>query len=186
MAQEPSSPPAEKSRAGDGGEPSKRELQRQIGRTRESVAETVGEIKETAGDVKQRAEQQVASAKEAVSSVLDYREEFQREPIIWSLGAFSAGFALGYTLGYGHKISKTDRHSPVAGFVDGVVDELSKIGQRVVMPNLNMKITELFGFDFPALLDQMRTATEGSKSQSRQRARRKQSAKKPARKRKSH
>jgi hypothetical protein len=185
MTQQPSSSHAEKTRAGDGEAPSKRQLQRQMGRTRERVTETVEQLKATAGDVKEKAEQQLTSAKEAVTSVLDYREEFQREPVIWGLGALSAGFALGYTLGYAHKISKTDRHSPMAGFVDGLVDELSKIGQRVVMPNVNVKIRELFGFDFPALLEQMRAATRSGENESRQRASRTSSVKKSVRKKKS-
>src|SRR5438477_8946793 len=67
--------------------PSKRDLQRQIGRTRESLTETVEEIKDTA-------EQGYASVKQTVSGVLDYRGEFQKEPLVWSLGALSAGFAL--------------------------------------------------------------------------------------------
>jgi len=76
--------------------PSKRDLQHQIGKTRESLGDTVEEIKETA-------EQGYTAAKETVSGILDYREEFQKEPVVWSLGALSAGFALGYTLGYAHK-----------------------------------------------------------------------------------
>lgn len=56
----------------DGGEPSKKELQRQMEETRESLAETVGEIKETV-------EQEVNSVKKTVSGVLDYREEFQKQ-----------------------------------------------------------------------------------------------------------
>src|ERR1041385_5728652 len=82
--------------------PSKRELQRQMEKTRESVSETVEEIKETVN-------QQVAVAKKTVSSVLDYREQFQNEPLVWSLGALSAGFALGYTMGYAHKETQGSR-----------------------------------------------------------------------------
>ena len=78
---------------------SKRDLQRQIGRTRESLGETVDEIKKTA-------EQGIASVKETVSDVMDYREEFQKEPLVWSLGALSAGFALGYTVGFAHKAQR--------------------------------------------------------------------------------
>src|ERR1043165_375967 len=70
--------------------PSKQELQRQMEQTRESLAETLGEIKETIS-------QEVSTVKNTVSGVLDYREEFQKEPLVWSLGALSAGFALGYT-----------------------------------------------------------------------------------------
>src|SRR5436189_1352460 len=97
--------------------PSKQELQKQIGRTRESLAETVDEIKETA-------EQGYASVKETVSGVLDYREEFQKDPLAWSLGALSAGFALGYGVGYAHKLAtKKSKNSQVAQFTDRMVDE---------------------------------------------------------------
>ena len=69
-------------------EPTKAELQDQMERTRESLAETVAEIKDTV-------EHEVRAVKKSVSGVLDYREEFQKEPLVWSLGALSAGFALG-------------------------------------------------------------------------------------------
>jgi hypothetical protein len=130
-------------------EPSKRQLQKQIDRTRESLTETVEEIKETA-------EQGYASVKETVSGVLDYRGEFQKDPLVWSLGALSAGFALGYTVGYAHKFStKKAKNSQVAQFTDRMVDELSKIGQSLVVPAVGTKIREFFGFDFSQLLRDM-------------------------------
>jgi HD superfamily phosphodiesterase len=46
-------------------EPSKQELQRQMERTRESLAETVGEIKETLS-------QEVSAVTKSVSGMLDY------------------------------------------------------------------------------------------------------------------
>src|SRR5881392_4252330 len=127
----------------------KTELQRQIGQTRDSLRDTVEQIQDTA-------EQKYQAAKETVSDVLDYRDEFQKEPVIWSLGALSAGFALGYTVGYSHKLAKTSKHSQFAKFTDSVVGELSHVGQRLVLPELNTKIRELFGFDFAGLLDQAR------------------------------
>lgn len=83
-------------------EPTKAELERQMEETRESLSQTVQEIKDTVSE-------QVASVKETVGGVLDYREQFQKEPMVWSLGALSAGFALGYTLGYAHKNIKGSR-----------------------------------------------------------------------------
>src|SRR2546423_3009590 len=143
---------------------SKRDLQRQIGRTRESLADTVGEIKETA-------EQGYTSVKETVSGVMDYREQFQKEPLVWSLGALSAGFALGYTVGYAHKFStKKAKNSQIAQFTDRMVDELSKVGQSLVVPALGTKIRDFFGVDFGQLLGDM----SGTK---------KTSARKPARQR---
>ena len=126
-------------------EATKRDLERQMDRTRESLAETIGEIKETV-------EQEYNSAKQTVSGVLDYREQFKNEPLVWSLGALSAGFALGYTVGYAHKNNKHGKQSPVMAFADSMVDELSTMGQGLVMPALNVKIKELFGFDFSELL----------------------------------
>jgi len=126
--------------------PSKKELQRQMARTRESVSDTVEEIKETVG-------QQVAMAKETVAGVMDFREHFQQEPLVWSLGALSAGFALGYTMGYAHKETKGSKNkSQIAAFTNSLVDELSVVGNGVLMPALNAHIKEMFGFDFSAVL----------------------------------
>ena len=136
-------------------QPSKRELQRQMERTRESLAETVGEIKETV-------DQEYRAVKKSVSGVLEYREEFQKEPLVWSLGALSAGFALGYTVGYAHKNTKGGKQSPVVAFADSMVEELSTMGQGLVLPVLNAKIKELFGFEFSELLGQMRGAKKGT------------------------
>ena len=47
---------------------------------RESISHTVEEIKDTVED-------QYESVKETVSGVLDYREQFQKDPIVWSVGA---------------------------------------------------------------------------------------------------
>ena len=129
-------------------EPSKRELQRQMERTRESLAETVDEIKETI-------DQEVSAVKKTVTGVLDYREEFQKEPLVWSLGALSAGFALGYTLGYAHKNTKGGKQTAVIAFADSMVEEMSTLGKGLVMPALDAKIKELFGFEFSELLEQV-------------------------------
>lgn len=130
-------------------EPSKAELERQMEATRESLSQTVQEIKDTVGE-------QVSSVKETVSGVLDYREQFQKEPMVWSLGALSAGFALGYTLGYAHKNIKGSRKkSEVAAFANTLATELSTVGKTMVMPALSTKIKDLFGFDFAELLEEM-------------------------------
>lgn len=141
--------------------PSKRQLHKQMERTRESVAETVGEIKETVGE-------QIATAKRAVTGMLDYREEFQKEPLVWSLGALSAGFALGYTMGYAHKETKGARKkSEVAAFANSMVEELSVVGNSLVMPALNAHIKELFGFDFSEVLQSIEGANKPAKRRKR-------------------
>ena len=117
-------------------------------RARDSLTETVGEIRETV-------EQEYQSVRKTVSGVLDYREEFKNEPLVWSLGALSAGFALGYTVGYAHKNTKSGKQSQLGGFAGSLVDELSTMGQGLVIPALSGKIQELFGFDFSGLLEEL-------------------------------
>src|SRR5688500_20319611 len=78
------------------GEPNKAELERQMEETRESLSRTAKEIKDTVNE-------QVSAVKETVSGVLDYRDQFKEEPMVWSLGALSARFPRGYTLGSAHK-----------------------------------------------------------------------------------
>jgi hypothetical protein len=148
-------------------EPSKRQLQRQMERTRESLSETVNEIKETV-------DQEVRAVKKTVSGVLDYREQFQKEPLVWSLGALSAGFALGYTIGYAHKNTKHGKQTAVIAFADSMVEELSTVGNAMVMPALNAKIKELFGFEFNELLTQMQHA---KKSPAKKKARKRKPSK---------
>ena len=134
--------------------PSKRQLQQQMEKTRQSVSETVGEIKDTVN-------QQIATAKQTVTGIMDYREEFQKEPLVWSLGALSAGFALGYTMGYAHRETKGSRSkSEVAAFANSLVDELSVVGNRLEMPALNARIREMFGFDFADALDSIAKANK--------------------------
>jgi hypothetical protein len=125
-------------------------LQHQMEEARQSISHTVEEIKD-------RVENQYESVKKTVSGVLDMREQFHQEPIVWSVGALSAGFALGYTLGYAHKNLEASgrKRSPVADFADSLIDELSTVGNSLVMPALNTKIRELFGFDFSELLEEI-------------------------------
>lgn len=137
-------------------EPSKAELEQQMEEARESLSQTVQEIKETVTG-------QYEAVRETVTGVLDYREQFQKEPVVWSLGALSAGFALGYTLGYAHKNTKGSKrtHSQLAAFADSLAGELSTVGKTMVMPTLNLKIKELFGFDFAEVLEDMGHANKG-------------------------
>jgi hypothetical protein len=128
----------------------KTQLQRQMNEARDSISHTVEEIKETV-------EEQYAAVKRTVDGVLDWREQFQKDPIVWSVGALSAGFALGYTLGYTHKNVGRPRqaHSEVAAFANSLIDELSAVGNSLVMPSLNSKIRDLFGFDFSDILEEI-------------------------------
>lgn len=64
---------------------SKEELQRRMDVARDSISNTVSEIKET-----------VANQVQVVKDTLDWREQFKRRPIVWSVGALGVGFLVGY------------------------------------------------------------------------------------------
>src|SRR5215470_19726152 len=68
-------------------DPSKEELQRRMNQARDSISNTVTEIKET-----------VAIQVQAVKDTLDWREQFKKRPVAWSVGAAGTGFALGWCL----------------------------------------------------------------------------------------
>ncbi|MGB9178827.1 MAG: hypothetical protein WCB68_06210 [Pyrinomonadaceae bacterium] len=138
--------------------PSKAALQRHMEEKREAITQTVNEIKETVTE-------QYETVKETVGGVLDYREQFSKEPLLWSVGTLTAGFALGYTLGYAHKNTRGRKHSEIAAFADSIVDEISTVGQSLIMPTLNARIRELFGFDFSELLDEIGEAKKGEPKQ---------------------
>jgi len=69
----------------EGAEVSKEELQRRMEEARDSISHTVTEIKES-----------VAHQYEAVKQTLDWREQFKKRPVVWSLGALGIGFIAGY------------------------------------------------------------------------------------------
>ena len=139
-------------------EPSKAELQRRMEETRESISATVSEIKETV-------EGQYESVKQTVSGIAEWREQFSKEPLMWSLGALAAGFALGYTLGYAHKNTKAahGKQSEIAAFADGVIDELSAVGNSMVLPALNSRVRQLFGFDVSEVLEDIGRSRKGTR-----------------------
>lgn len=69
----------------------KEELQRRMEQARETITQTVTEIKDTVID-------QYQSVKETISETLDWREQFRKRPVAWSVGALSVGFLTGYCI----------------------------------------------------------------------------------------
>ena len=66
---------------------SKEELQLRMEEARDSITQTVTEIKET-----------VTQQYETVKDALDWREQFKKRPVAWSLGAAGVGFCVGYCI----------------------------------------------------------------------------------------
>ncbi len=70
-------------------DPTKAELQRRMEEARESISQTVTEIKDTVVT-------QYQQVKETISDSLDWREQYRRHTLPFTVGAFAAGALLGY------------------------------------------------------------------------------------------
>jgi hypothetical protein len=133
-------------------EDEKAQLQRRLDEARQSISETVGDIKETV-------EGQFATAKETITGILDWRAGFQQDPIVWSVGSLSAGFALGYTLGYAkRKGALGAKHSGLSAFADTLLRELAGLRHRLPTAALDPTFKRVLGFELSELLDEMGTA----------------------------
>jgi hypothetical protein len=81
---------------------SKEELQRRLDVTRDSISHTVSEIKET-----------VANQVQAVKETLDWREQFKKRPVAWSVGAAGLGFCVGYCVAATIKGDERDDYNTI-------------------------------------------------------------------------
>src|SRR3982751_3586416 len=70
-------------------EPSKAALQRRMEKAREEISETVAEIKDTVSE-------QYESVKETVAETFDWRAQFRKHSVAFSLGALAVGFIIGH------------------------------------------------------------------------------------------
>jgi hypothetical protein len=77
--------------ADDDDDATKEELQRRMEQARETITQTVTEIKDTVTN-------QYQSVKESISETLDWREQYRKRPVAWSVGALSVGFLTGYCI----------------------------------------------------------------------------------------
>jgi hypothetical protein len=137
-------------------EATKEELQQRVDTARESISQTVEEIRDTV-------EGQYESVKATVTGILDWREAFQREPLVWSLGALSAGFALGYTIGVGTKRGRRGSSPALAAFSEGLVDELRAASESLPLATIDPQMRALFGFDLSHLLAEISTQERPSR-----------------------
>jgi ElaB/YqjD/DUF883 family membrane-anchored ribosome-binding protein len=78
----------------DEAEPTKEELQRRMEEARDSISQTVNDIKDTVTT-------QYENVRESISQSLDWREQYRRRPVAFSVGALGVGLLLGYSVGGG-------------------------------------------------------------------------------------
>jgi hypothetical protein len=131
----------------------KAELQRQMEDARESISETVAEIKSVVAHQYEEVKGRVETVKAEVGEVLDWRTEFERNPLVWGAGAVSVGILIGF--GIARALDDEDepkrrgRRAPSKG--EKVVAELGGFADAV-LPTISAKVKELFGLDLDAYL----------------------------------
>lgn len=79
----------------------KAELQRRMEQARETITQTVTEIKDTVAN-------QYQSVRESINETLDWREQYRKRPVAFSLGALSVGFIVGYSIAGAVKGERAD------------------------------------------------------------------------------
>jgi hypothetical protein len=129
-------------------------LRRQMEETRESISETVAEIKSVVTHQYDEVRETVESVKEGVGEVLDWRTEFERNPLVWGAGAVSVGILVGF--GIARAFDEREEPRPrgrrkTVTTGEHVVAELSGFAE-VVLPTISAKVKELFGLDLDAYL----------------------------------
>jgi hypothetical protein len=133
---------------------SKAALRQQLEETRDSISETVAEIKSVVTHQYEEVRDTVESVKEGVGEVLDWRADFERNPLVWGAGAVSIGILVGF--GIARAFDDDDSHAHGRGKKtvstgEHVVAELSGFAE-VVLPTISSKVRELFGLDLDAYL----------------------------------
>ncbi len=158
-------------------------LKRQMEETRDSISETVAEIKSVVTHQYEEVRETVESVREGVGEVLDWRTEFERNPLVWGAGAVSVGILVGF--GIARAFDEREEPRPrgrrkTVTTGEHVVAELSGFAE-VVLPTISAKVKELFGLDLDAYLRAAHAGRPARKQLAGKRTSKKGSAKrKPA------
>jgi hypothetical protein len=135
--------------------PSKVELRRQMEAARESISDTVAEIKSVVVNQYEEVRGTVETVRAEVGEVLDWRTEFERNPLVWGAGAVSIGILIGFGIARafddedeGARGRKKKKETSTGGHI---VAELSGFAD-LVLPTISGKVKELFGLDLDAYL----------------------------------
>ena len=170
--------PAAVAAADDAAEPTKAELQRRMEEAREDISQTVEEIKDTVTGT-------VESVKETVADALDWREQFRKHSVAWSLGALAVGYVVGSGIAASIKDATAQKGRRSGGLLDNIyaygemlADEFTDVAQTVLLPAIGKKIKDSFGVDISGKLAALGAKKISGRSQSQA----KRTAKSPAKK----
>ena len=174
-------------------EPGKAELQRRMEAAREEISETVSEIKDTVTE-------QYESVKESVAETLDWRAQFRKHSVAFSLGALAVGFIVGNGIAASLEDATPKRGRKREGFVgeiyniaENLSEEFSGIAQTILLPALIKKVKDKFGIDVSDKLAGLLSASHSTKGSAKRSpakragskktgAKKRTSSKKPAKK----
>jgi hypothetical protein len=133
--------------------PSKAELRRQMEEARESISGTVADIKSVVAQQYEEVRGTVETVRAEVGEVLDWRTEFERNPLVWGAGAVSVGILIGFGIAHAFDDETEGRRGKKKkGSTGGhIVAELSGLAD-LVLPTISSKVKELFGLDLIAYL----------------------------------
>ena len=166
-------------------EPSKAELQRRMEEAREDISQAVEDIKDTVTE-------QYESVKETVTETLDWRLQFRKHSVAFSLGALAVGYVVGSGLAAALDDATPKKKGRKSGglldeifaFGENLADEFSDVAETVLLPALGKKIKDQFGIDVTdrlrALTPKKRTTRAASKGAAKKSPAKKAAAKKSA------
>jgi len=141
----------------DAGEesPERAALRKQMEEARESISDTVADIKTVVVNQYEGVRETVETVRAEVGEVLDWRTEFERNPLVWGAGAVSIGILIGFGIARafddedGGGRGRKKKNEPSTG--GHIVAELSGFAD-LVLPTISTKVKELFGLDLDAYL----------------------------------
>jgi hypothetical protein len=147
---------------------------------REEISETVAEIKDTVTE-------QYEAVKETVTETLDWRAQFRKHSVAFSLGALAVGFIVGNGIAASLEDATPKRGRKREGLMaeiynvaENLSDEFSGITQTILLPALAKKIKEKFGIDVSAKLAGLVSTSHPTKSATKRRPAKRASSKKAA------
>ena len=127
-------------------------LTQQMEEARESISETVAEIKSVVTHQYEEVKETVETVREGVGEALNWREQFENNPLIWGAGAVSVGILIGFGIAQAFDEDEPrGRGKKSANKGERLVGELGGLAD-IVLPAISGKVKELFGLDLDAYL----------------------------------
>ena len=165
----------------DAEEPRKAERQRRMEAAREEISQTVEEIKETVTE-------QYETVKETVAETFDWRAQFRKHSVAFSLGALAVGYVVGTGLAAAIKdTTKQQKGRRSHGLLDdlysygeALAEEFSGAAQTVILPLITKKVKDTLGIDLSDKLLTTRAARAAAGKRPAKKAAKKSGGKKSA------